>query len=376
MPKVSRGFTNLSRWTTWRSPGYRRCMKSAAAVLDIDSDPFGEGVVCPLRTRAEVLGGVFDFESNDGSLLELVESAYKGLPAHAFSTEPPRFSIKLVLSSDAGPCVGLEPPAMRLHSGPGFLCGVMDAANFALVSPAQRAGSIAVSRGMLRHAQVVRYELIEFAVYTLASRAQRLVSLHAACIANNRRGLLLIGEGGAGKSTLTSQCLLQNMALVGEDAVLVEPGSLLASGVGTFLHLRADSLEFLPPNDDAWIRESPIIRRRSGVEKFQIDLRRSRFRIAPTSIELAAVIFLAPLRASEHELLAPLGVHEFMQRLTATQAYAANQAGWITFSERISGIRAFELRRGRHPSEGAEALRTILGGTTDAAWRGESRPIH
>ena len=334
-------------------------MKPAA--FDSASDPFGERTDCSLRTRAKVLGGVFEFETNDLSLLQLVDSVYEGLPAHTFSIEAPHFRIRLVLSNDAGPAVGDEAPPVRLQSGPGILCGTMDAANFAVVSPAQRTGLIAVSRNMLRHAQIVRYELIEFAVYTLASRAQQLASLHAACVGRNQQGLLFIGDGGAGKSTLTLHCLIQDMELVAEDAVFVASDTLLASGVGTFLHVRADSLEFLRQSgDDEWIRTSPVIRRRSGVEKFAIDLRRSRYHIARTPVRIAGVIFLSAQRASERALLTPLHESELVERLEASQPYAANQPVWATFLRHISGVRAFELRRGEHPREAVEALRRII----------------
>lgn len=335
---------------------------SPIAALDSASDPFGEQTACPLRTRAEVLGGVFEFESNDRSLLDLVDLVYAGLPPHTFSAEPPRFRMRLLLSDDAGPPTGEEAPPVRLHSGGELLCGTMDGANFALISPAQRTGLIVVSRNMLRHAQVVRYELIEFAVYTMASRAQQLVSLHAACVGRDGRGLLLVGDGGAGKTTLTLHCLLQGMELVAEDAVFVTPDTLLASGVGTFLHLREESLAFLRKRDDEeWIRKSPVIRRRSGVEKFAVDLRFSSYRIAPAPLEIAGVIFLSSERAGDGSLLTPLRQAELVERLAASQPYAANQPVWSTFLEHISDIRAFELRRGQHPSEGVEALRRVIG---------------
>src|SRR3546814_14776308 len=63
---------------------------------------------------------------------------------------------------------------------------------------------------------------------------------------------------------------------------------MLATGVANFLHVRADALDGI--EDVAarrWIARSPVIPRRSGVEKFEVDLRR-----APRPVRLAE----APLR--------------------------------------------------------------------------------
>jgi hypothetical protein len=46
--------------------------------------------------------------------------------------------------------------------------------------------------------------------------------------------------------------------------------------------------------------------------------------------------------------------------LAGAQAYAANQPEWTKFSKRILGLETFELRRGRHPQEGVEALNALL----------------
>jgi hypothetical protein len=332
--------------------------------FDSASDPFGERTVCSLRTRASVLGGVFEFESNDASLLRLVDEVYEGLPAHTLGNVPPEFRIRLVRSDDAEVPAVAEPPPVQLHSGAGILCGVMDGANFALLSPERRAGLVTISASMLRsHAHTVRYELIEFAVYTLAARAQQLLSLHAACVGYNGRALLFIGDSGAGKTTLTLHCLLHGMELVAEDAVFVAPHSLQATGIGSFLHLRADSLELLRrAADREWIRRSPVIRRRSGLEKFAVDVRRSRYRIAPAAPKLAGVIFLSPERVTEAgvSLLSPLSPSDWAERLAANQPYAANQPTWSAFLKRLIGVPAFELKRGQHPSEAVGAVRRLV----------------
>jgi hypothetical protein len=42
------------------------------------------------------------------------------------------------------------------------------------------------------------------------------------------------------------------------------------------------------------------------------------------------------------------------------QAYAANQPQWSAFRKRVSRLDAFELRRGAHPLEAVDVLRSLV----------------
>ena len=316
----------------------------------------------PWRTRLQLLGGRFHFESNSRQLLRLVDLAYAGLPRHRLGTDASPFRIRLRLAGRNTPRHTLEPPSLKSESGPGgLICGIMDAANFAIVSPHERTGLVVVSRDMLRYPYHVRYELLEFAVFVLASRAQGLVPLHAACVGRAGRGLLLMGSSGAGKSTLALHCLMLGMNLLAEDAVFVKPDRLLATGVSNFLHVRGDSLPFV---DDASmasrIRKSPTIRRRSGMEKFEVDLRHLGGRVAASTLRIEGIVFLSTRSGGRGAALVPLRRRELMARLTAAQPYPAQLPSWKVFSKHLSGVRGFELRRGQHPSEAAVALRLLL----------------
>ncbi len=251
----------------------------------------------------------------------------------------------------------------------------MDGASFVALSPQQRAALVVVSRDMLRFPYHVRYEMLEFAVYVLASRVQGLVPLHGACFGRAGQGILLLGPSGSGKSTLSLHCLLQGLDFLAEDSVLVRLEGLLAAGVPNFLHVRPDSLRFVSDADRvAAIRKSPVIRRRSGIEKFEIDLRQPQYAIATGPLRIGAVVFVSPRSAKTVALLAPMGKKEVTRRLAASQRYAAHQPGWSDFSRQVSRLPAFELRRGRHPQQGIEALERLLpSGTASASSSGGRR---
>jgi len=312
-----------------------------------------------------MLGARFRFESNSPQLLRLVDSAYAGLPSHRLPAQAAaRLTVRLALGS-VSPSRSrrrAEPPPLDMFSASGMLGCAANNSSFAVLSPQARSALVVVSPLMLRFPYHSRYELIEFAAFTLASRTLGLASLHGACVGRAGRGILLMGPSGSGKSTVSLQCLLQGLDFLSEDSVFVAPDTLLATGVANFLHVRSDSLRWLERSRDAAaIRKSPVIRRRSCVTKFEVDLRLGGFRLAPSPLKITAVVFLSEQTAGVRPLLEPLPKSRLLAKLNAAQAYAANQPGWRRFSGNVCKLGAYELRRGRHPLQTVEVLSELLG---------------
>jgi hypothetical protein len=331
-------------------------------IPDLYADPFGERLPM-LRRQLQLLGAKFQFQSRSRQLLRLVESAYGGLPRHRLPEAGKELTIDLQLMADDRRRLSRrsEPPPLSMISGGGFLGGATRGSNFVVLSPRERAALIGISPRMLQFPYHARYELIEFAVFSLAQRVQRLVSLHGACVGQRGRGVLMMGPSGAGKSTLALLCLLQGLDFLSEDAVFVAPDSLLATGVANFLHVPANSLRWVASETAAAIRRSPVIRRRSGVKKFELDLRRGDYRLAASPLPVGAIVFLSPESAGAGPLLKPLSRAKLLTNLAKAQAYAANQPEWPMFAKRVCRLDGFELRRGLHPIEAVEALRALLG---------------
>ncbi|MDB6009905.1 MAG: serine kinase of the HPr protein regulates carbohydrate metabolism [Gammaproteobacteria bacterium] len=332
-------------------------------IAELLADPFGERTAVGMHRDMHLLGARVRFESNSEDLLRLVDSAYAGLPRHRLSRVVPQLRVRLMLTSSERKRKGAraEPAPLQMMSGAGLIGAATGSSTFMVVSPEDRGALIAVAPGMLRFPYHTRYELIEFAVFTLASRVQGLVPLHGACVGRAGRGVLLLGATGAGKSTVTLQCLLEGLGLLAEDSVFVVPDTLLATGVGNFLHVRADSLRWIAQRSRATrIRKSPVIVRRSGVRKYEIDLRGDEYQLAERPLKLGAIVFLSSQRAMDGHLLKRLSQAEALSRLVQEQAYAASQPPWTLFTRSVARLPFFELRRGQHPSEAVAVLRELI----------------
>jgi len=330
---------------------------------DLSPDPFLERTSAGRSMDVHVLGAHVRFTSDSTALLNVAAMAYAGLPPHVLPMTPPSLHVELRLAPARDVAAGQEPPLVSMQSGAGFLCGVMDASNYAVLFPEQHRALVVASPDMLENPYYLRYELIEFSVFTLATRALGLAPLHGACVGREGRGALVMGSSGAGKSTLALHSLLRGMDFLSEDAVFVHPQSGMATGVANYLHVQADALRFV---EDAglrrWIEQSPMIRRRSGVEKHEVDLRDGHGRLAQTPLALACVVFVSRQPADDpDELIHPIPEHQIIERLVAEQPYAASQPGWDALVQAVKRGGAYELRRGRDPAASVDALLRLLG---------------
>jgi len=293
---------------------------------------------------------------DDRRLAALADEAFEGPGGRASGAA---FTLQVRLAPDATRFARRPPPA-RMSAGAGWLCGVVDAANYALVHPRERSGLVSISPSLLEHRYHARYELLEFAALTLLARGAALVPLHAACFGTARGAVLLLGDSGAGKSTLCAAAAASGWRFVSEDATFVAP-DLVASGIPFYLHLRAHSLSVLDaPEFARRMRASPTITRRSGVRKYEADLRTLGVRMALAGLPLRAIIVMRRSRAGSSSLrpLKPGAVRVALER---TQSYAAGLDTWPAFAARAAALPAYDLHR-MPPAAALAAIHGLLEG--------------
>ena len=196
----------------------------------------------------------------------------------------------------------------------------------------------------------------------LVGLACGLAPLHAACVGVNGQGVLLIGGSGTGKSTLCLHALAGGMQMLSEDSAFVAPTSLRVTGVPNYLHLARDALAFLPPSAlRRAIERSPVIERRSGARKLEVDARKLHVKIPRKPLRLVATVFLSRRAAGRAGVLHAIDRGACIARLRREQPYAVHRhAGWAAFERRVAELPSYELRRSEHPDIAVRQLRELL----------------
>ena len=324
-------------------------------------DPFGETGARLLRWRACVLGARLEFSSNSRELLAIAREAFARQPQHRWPRgAPPTLRVNFKLVPEDSAAKRALPPKPGLSSGAGLLCAHIDSQNFAVVDPAGGRALVQVGESTLRHRQLVRYELVEFAAITLATRAQGLVPLHGGCVGARGRGVLLLGSSGSGKSTLALHAALDGLEFLAEDSVFVHPTTMCATGLSAYVHARGDAVKLIRDQRARHaVGRAPRIQRRSGVRKHEVDLRHGLVRLAHAPMQIVATVVLSARRARGTASLAPLTAQQLRRELRAEQPYAAGQPGWQEFERRV--LRAGGFRLDRMPlADGVSSLRKLL----------------
>lgn len=325
------------------------------------ADPFSERRRRTWRRRFVVLGARVDFECDTAALADVVDAAYAGLPVTRARRGIPSYRVCLRLM--AGGAAGFRgaPPPPRFFSGGGLISSVVDASNYAVVAPALRSALVVASPAMLARPYDLRSELLEFALYTLVTRDQPVLPLHAACVGVRDRAVLLLGESGAGKSTAALQCMLAGLGVLAEDVVFVEPRRLTVTAVPNYIHLRLETPRLLAAALARRIRLAPVIERRgSGVRKYEVDLRGTASGKLLLPARLVAVVVLSRRVSRSGPLLRELPARQLLRELDRDQPYARSRPFWRTLRTSLRRLPGFRLERGAAVEDTAAALATLL----------------
>ena len=159
-----------------------------------------------------------------------------------FDTKPIRVDVQVVEGGSA-PC----PPAPVVSIAQPLVIGIADPENYSIMDLDRNTTLITLSRATLRHVSYLRYFMLESS--PLCHIATRYATpVHGGCVAFNGRGMLLCGDSGAGKSSLSYACARAGWTYITDDAsyVLNEGKDRLVTGNCHRIRFRPSAAELFP----------------------------------------------------------------------------------------------------------------------------------
>ena len=178
-----------------------------------------------------------------------------------------------------------------------LLLAVADGDNYSIVDLERDRTQITISRAALSHRLYAEYFLLSSPVALVATR--RATPIHAACVERNGRGVLLCGDSGMGKSTLSYACARAGWTYISDDAtfLLQDRDDRMVTGDCHRVRFRPTAAELFPE-----IRGRDITPRAAG--KPSIELPTSSLpNITPSqTTRIDYIVFLNRFSSAEPEL--------------------------------------------------------------------------
>src|SRR5713226_342854 len=161
-------------------------------------DPLRLTEPLPLSGRFYPLGFPLELQSNSEEILQAACESW-GEFAAAFDTPPIELRILVGGEERAPGSTSPEEPVFRARAH--LLAVVLDSENFAMVDMDRCFAFACLSPNVARNRLFTAFYFLDPMAYTCLSQ-QYLTPIHAACVARNGKGLLLLGGPGCGKSSL------------------------------------------------------------------------------------------------------------------------------------------------------------------------------
>jgi hypothetical protein len=228
-------------------------------------DPVLSSLELPLRARFYPFGFPLDLVTNSD---DVMEAAVEGWGRFAPQFDAP--AARLHLAVAAGSSATL-PQHSIVRSREHLMFYVADLENFMVCDFKQHFGFGWTTEAIAADHGVLRYRFLTAGGLTLIEQ-QSGASLHCGLVVRNGRGVALLGDSFAGKSTLSYACARAGWTFVSDDAALLvrDRSDRYAVGDPFAIRLREDARRFFPELED----RVPITRGngKMGIEIFTSEL--------------------------------------------------------------------------------------------------------
>jgi len=193
-------------------------------------DPIGCDFSLPLKAVFHPLGFAVEVATNSADVLEAAQQNWRSFDP-VFNARPVELRIA-VLDGHASEC----PPPPTCRGQRNLVMFVASPHDFAVCDLTTGFASCWLSASTVANGAYLRYHFLD-AMALLLIEALYLTPIHAACIAFEGCGLLLCGDSGAGKSSLSFACARRGWTFISDDSSFLVRGGKHNVVVGNPYHL-------------------------------------------------------------------------------------------------------------------------------------------
>jgi hypothetical protein len=195
-----------------------------------DLDPIGCNFSLPLKSVFHPLGFPVEIATNCADVLAAANENWKSFgQVFAVPTVQLRIAVR---KGNATQC----PPPPTCRGQRNLVMFVASAEDFAVCDLTTGFASCWLSEVTVENSAYLRYNFLD-AMALLLIEALYLTPVHAACVSLEGRGLLLCGDSGAGKSSLSFACARRGWTFVSDDASFLVRGGESSVVVGNPFHI-------------------------------------------------------------------------------------------------------------------------------------------
>ena len=219
-------------------PGTSSDSAGALEASGTHPDPIGCDFSLPLKAVFHPLGFRVEIATNCADVLAAAAENWKSSD-RVFSAPPVQLRIA-VTEGHAADC----PPPPTCRGQRNLVMFVASPLDFAVCDLTTGFASCWLSASTVENAAYLRYHFLD-AMALLLIEALYLTPIHAACVAFQGHGLLLCGDSGAGKSSLSFACARRGWTFVSDDASFLVRGGKQRVVVGNpyQLHFRESATD-------------------------------------------------------------------------------------------------------------------------------------
>lgn len=177
----------------------------------VNNDPLLSDRDLPLRGLFYPLGFALEITTNSDEVMAAAQESWGHF--RAAMTEPPVHLRVVVVEGGQKEC----PPAPKVRAQQNLLLRVADAGNFSISNMAEGFASCWLTREFVKNRGYLRYHFLEGMSWDLLD-PRYLTAIHAACVRLGNKGVLLCGDSGAGKSSLSYACARRGWVFLSDDS--------------------------------------------------------------------------------------------------------------------------------------------------------------